>query len=215
MPHALSPPDNLELERDILFGVINRYVGYFTHSSVQASCNDTRCEYPFVPMPLRLVYDQLRAVRRRLRERDGEGGPLPSFLDIGCGIGNIMLLAEQMEFDVHGVEKDEYPCRIARKFFGEERVELEDIWEYGRYHAFDVLYYFRPFSRREQQLRFEAMVEERLRPGAILIANHRMGDTADRDPRFVRLDPDLPVWEKRPVSFFHLTCHPFRIGFGR
>jgi len=188
--------DERENERDILFGVIQRFVGYFTRDSVQASGNDTRSEYPFVPMPLRLVYDQLRAVQARLLERGGEGAGKPRFLDIGCGIGNIMLLAEQMEFDVYGFEKDLYPRQIARKLFGEERVGSDDIWDFDRYHAYDVLYYFRPFAERQHQLRFEAMIEAQMRPGAILIANHRMGNSADSDPRFVLLNSDLPIWEK-------------------
>lgn len=60
-----------------------------------------------------------------------------------------------------------------------------------------MIYYFRPFSEREPQLRFERMIEEQLKPGAILVANHKNSDAISDDPRFLRLDPLLPVWLKK------------------
>ena len=47
-----------EDERDVLFGIINRYIGYFTTDSQRQSQNDPGSEYPFVPMDTRQVYDQ-------------------------------------------------------------------------------------------------------------------------------------------------------------
>ena len=194
-PAADATPDC-----DLFFNIINRFVGLFTSESNRTTQNDLGREYPFVAMDTRQVYTQLCFAKKYLGLPDEPGdAPRPTLLDIGCGIGNVLLFAEQLDFEVYGIEKDPYPCSIARRLFGEERVGQHDIWSYDRYADFDVLYYFRPFSDREPQRRFEAMIEDRLKPGGLLIANHKNSDDIDRDPRFVRLSPPLPIWAKKPA----------------
>ena len=183
-------------ERDIFFGIINRFIGYFTRDSQRQSQNDPESEYSFVPMDTRQVYNQLQFVHGFLTgSRQGASEPL-SFLDIGCGIGNVLLIAELMEFKVKGLEKDEYPFTIAAKLIGHEQVVQQDIWEYDLYHTFDVIYYFRPFHEGNLQRRFERFIEDQLKSGGVLIANRKMDGSIDTDPRFCRLHPNLPVWRK-------------------
>lgn len=187
-------------ETDLFFNIINRFVGLFTSESNRATQNDLGHEYPFVAMDTRQVYAQLRFAKEYLGLADEPGEkPRPTLLDIGCGIGNILLFAEQLGFDVYGIEKDPYPCSIAQRLFGTDKVGQHDIWTFDRYGEFDVLYYFRPFSDREPQRRFEAMIEDCLKPGGLLIANHKNSDDIDRDLRFVRLTPDLPIWAKKGI----------------
>lgn len=183
-------------ERDVLFGVINRFIGFFTQDSQRQSENDTKSEYPFVAMDTRQVHAQIAFVHQILAARGEDAPPLPSFLDIGCGIGNVLLFAEQLGFEVHGLEKDPFPCSIAVRLHGPERVLKQDIWEYEDYSRFDVLYYFRPFHEGNLERRFERFIEDRLKPGGILIANRKMDDTIDTDPRFLRLHPTMPLWRK-------------------
>ena len=182
-------------ERDIYFSIINRFIGYYSRKAQRRTANDTSREYPFVAMDTRQAFDQILFVRRYLERRAPATGPW-SFLDIGAGIGNVLLIAEVMGFEVFGIEKDPYPCRIARELLGDERVAATDIWAFDAYHRFDVIYYFRPFHDGETQRRFELMVEDGLRLGGILIANRKMNSRIERDVRFVRLHPELPVWRK-------------------
>ncbi len=191
--HIATPPN--EDERDILFGIINRFIGYFTRDSQRQSQNDPESEYPFVPMDTRQVYDQLKFVRDLLLDSTHTAGPL-SFLDIGCGIGNVLLVAEMMDFEVAGLEKDNYPFTIAAKLIGQEKVVKQDIWEYDHYHTFDVTYYFRPFHDGNLERRFERFIEDHLKSGGVLIANRKMDQGIDSDPRFSRLHPTLPIWQK-------------------
>jgi 2-polyprenyl-3-methyl-5-hydroxy-6-metoxy-1,4-benzoquinol methylase len=181
--------------RDIFFGIINRFIGLYTRASQKHSQNDTANEYPFVPMDTRQLFDQLRFTALYLRENSPANEPF-TLLDIGCGIGNVMLFAEQMGFDVYGFEKDEYPLRIAQKLMGEERVAQDDLWRYDGYSRFDVIYYFRPLANGGDERRFERMIEDAMRPGAILIANRKMSEEIFADARFARLHSDLPVWRK-------------------
>lgn len=193
----MTPPITPETREDILFNIINRFVGLHSRDSVRRTINDTSREYPFVAMDPRQVFAQIARVAEHLG-LDPENPPAdpPRFLDIGCGIGNVLLMAEQFGFDVHGIEKDEYPAGIAARLLGKERIEQADIWSYDAFDRFAVVYYFRPFSDRELQLRFEKLVEGRMRPGAILIANHKNSNAIEQDQRFSRLHPTLPVWIK-------------------
>ncbi|MDF1615362.1 class I SAM-dependent methyltransferase [Desulfurivibrio dismutans] len=183
---------------EVFINVSNRFLGLLAWEASRDSDNDTSREYPFVAMDSRQVFRQLALARRQLDlEQEEPASPAPSFLDVGCGIGNVMLLAEQMGFEVYGLEKDRKPCAVARKLFGPERVSDSDIWEYREYHRFQVIYYFRPFADRQLQQRFEKMIEDKLQPGGILIANHKNSDIIDTDSRFSRLHPELPAWCKR------------------
>lgn len=194
-PAQYHRSEQAEEERDVLFGIINRFIGYFTSDSQRQSQNDPEAEYPFVPMDTRQVYEQLKFVRAYLT---GSAGERPhTFLDIGCGIGNVLLIAELFEFTVSGLEKDPYPCAIARKLIGAERVTEEDIWDYENYGLFEVIYYFRPFHHGMTQRRFERFIEDQLRPGGILIANRKMSNDIEGDPRFMRLNQTMPIWRKK------------------
>ncbi len=185
-----------EEERDILFGIINRFIGYFTRDSQRESQNDPEAEYPFVPMDTRQVYQQIKCASDYLASHQTTKPPF-SFIDIGCGIGNVLLFAEMMDFEVCGIEKDEYPFKIGAKLIGEDLVSQADIWDFTDYHKFDVIYYFRPFHQGETQRKFEKLIEEQLKPGGILIANRKMSDAISRDLRFQALSEILPVWVKK------------------
>jgi len=186
---------NRDEELDVLFGVINRFIGYFTRQAVPRTGNDTSVEYPFVAMDTRQAYDQLLLARSYLQDHS-LFRPGLTCIDIGCGIGNILLLAEALEFDVFGIEKDPASLQIARNLVGETQVEEGDIWTFEGLADFDVVYYFRPFCEKTKQLKFERLVEQQCKPGAILIANRKMDKTIDTDPRFQRIAKDFPVWRK-------------------
>ncbi len=186
---------DLQDERDILFGIINRFHGYFTRDSQRESKNDIDTEYPFVPMDPRQVYEQLKFVRDYLRVHD-HAEEAWRFLDIGCGIGNVLLVAEQMDFSVWGIEKDEFPFKVAAKMIGSRFISQTDIWQYDGYDKFKVIYYFRPFHEGNMQRKFERYVEDQLQPGGIVIANRKMSEEIENDNRFCRLSETLPVWKK-------------------
>ena len=187
-----------EEEKDILFGMINRFIGYFTRDSQRESTNNEAAEYPFVPMDTRQMIEQLKLAQATL-QKCPENERAYSFIDIGCGIGNVLLAAEQMDFSVFGLEKDPFPCKVAQKMFGETQVIMEDIWDFTDYNHFDVIYYFRPFHDGNSQRRFELYIENELKPGGILIANRKMSEAINHDKRFYRLHPDLPVWQKKAL----------------
>ena len=191
--------DAAEEERDIFFNIINRYIGFYTREAHRSTKNDTSHEYPFIAMDTRQVFEQLRFVSNYLKASSdashGNGGF--TFLDVGCGTGNVLLIAEQFDFDVYGIEKDEYPCAIARQLIDEPKILQQDIRSYKEYDKHDVVYYFCPFSEGEQQRKFERFLEDEMKPGAILIANHKRSERITSDYRFERLHDQYPIWRKR------------------
>jgi len=184
-------------ENDIFYNIINRFVGSYSRDAARNTRNDTDCEYPFVAMDTRQIFAQLDfvSVFLGLARKEPPAPPL-RFLDVGCGIGNVLLIAEQFGFDVYGIEKDEYPFRVAMRLIGEERIAQTDIWTYDEYGKYEVIYYYRPFSGREQQLCFERLIEDTMQTGGILIANHKNSEAIGQDSRFEKLHPSLPIWRK-------------------
>ena len=184
-----------EEERDIYLGVINRFIGYYSREAQKETKNDTSSEYPFIAMDTRQVFEQIRIVHDHLNMNEFPGKNY-TFLDVGCGIGNIMLIAEQYSFDAFGIEKDEYPFQLAVKLIDKDHVWQKDIWEFEDYGKFDVIYYFRPLPDAVPQTKFEKLIEDEIKVGGILIANRKISSDIDNDRRFTRLSPDHPIWKK-------------------
>jgi SAM-dependent methyltransferase len=184
--------DEDEVE-SLLLGVINRFIGLFTRQIHHMTGMDAS-EYPFVAMDTRQVFHELLFASRYLAKRGGGRDQGVKFVDIGCGFGNVMLFAEQFEFDVYGIEKDEASLRIARGLFEPEQLIEADIRTYDGYGQFDVVYYFCPLTEGERE--FELFVEDQIKKGALLIANYKRSQAIEKDRRFVRLHSQLPVYEK-------------------
>ena len=182
-------------EFDIFFNIINRFIGHYTRKTQRRSINDTDTEYPFVAMDTRQVFAEIKFVRDYLDEQGTKPvGHKYSFMDIGCGIGNILLFAEQLGFDIHGIEKDDYPRETASSLLDTDQIYNADIRTFRQYDRFDVLYYFCPLT--DGQREFERYIEDVIRPGAMLIANYKRDNRIEDDSRFRRLHAVLPVWEK-------------------
>ena len=186
-----------EEEKDVFFGIINRFIGFFSLEAQRKTTNDTSSEYPFVAMDTRQVYEQLKFVRKYLGMSDAGQGF--SLVDVGCGFGNVLLFAEQLSFDVYGIEKDEFTVPIAARLFGEKKIEQADIRTYPDYDRFDVIYYFCPLPNHEPQKKLERYIEDHMKAGAILVANRKKSSEIEEDSRFKRLSDSLPIWQKVAV----------------
>lgn len=183
-----------EEERDVYLGIINRFIGYYSGKSRRTTKNETSREYPFIAMDTRQAIEEIRIVRDFL-EAENKDRDL-TFLDAGCGFGNILLIAEQYFFQVYGIEKDEYPCLLAQRFFGTERVQQGNVWDFQGYGDHDVIYYFRPLPDGDSESRLERLIENKMKKGAVLIANRKLSREIEGDPRFRAIDDHYPIWQK-------------------
>lgn len=100
-----------------------------------------------------------------------------SFLDAGCGVGNILIYAYSLGMfsKIMGLELDAQTYEYAKILVngGDTNhyawVLQQDILTFDKYGDFDVIYYYCPFSDVEKESEFESLVEEQAKVGAIII----------------------------------------------
>lgn len=91
----------------------------------------------------------------------------PTFLDVGCGIGNIALLAQAFGFSAFGLEyRKEYGSAIVMR---KDNFIVGDGLQFKRYDEYDVLYFYRPFKCSQKQLLLEEKIINGMKKGAFLI----------------------------------------------
>jgi SAM-dependent methyltransferase len=92
-----------------------------------------------------------------------------SFLDVGCGCGEIMSYAKKVNPQLRVVGIDVRPAAAAQaKRYGE--VICEDAFRYKGYGEFDLLYMFRPLVSFREQMMLEEHVIRNMKRGATLIS---------------------------------------------
>lgn len=163
--------ENSKLRRKLRRGKANR-------SEIQEKCGS----YPFIPHPAYSVLCQLIYTFNYLKGKYNSR-PL-SFLDAGCGIGNIMMLAMGVGFDAHGLEFDPVTIEFARGINPWwQRIREQNILTCNDYGKFDVVYYFCPIANVKQE-EFEKRVEDQMTVGSLLIANMKRNNGIRKDRRF-------------------------------
>lgn len=147
--------------------------------------------YPFIPNETNKIVNQLMFVLKTLREEDGDTGEFPKkhykFLDVGCGIGNVMLLAKATGFrQAHGIEFDKSHAKrflygtSIRQTGSEVQVFWQDARTFEDYDQYDVVYMYRPIANHNMQGQLERRVASRMKKGAFFLANlcnRRWGNT--------------------------------------
>ncbi len=132
--------------------------------------------YPFIPTynPGTLI-QCLCEVRDYIRKRGGKGSRSPlSFLDCGCGIGNIMLLARSIDGygKIAGVEYDNATHKVAQELLPyNEDITRGDLINFHGYGYFDVIYFYEPISCQEKSKIFCKKLISSMKVGAVVIPN--------------------------------------------
>lgn len=130
----------------------------------------------FVGMPMLQALAMLRLAR------DTTPAPSPRFLECGSGFGFVAALARELGFAATGIEIVPEYIEVSRRLFPSVHVEAADLLTFDRVGDFDVVYYYCPFEDDDVQARFERRIEAALRPGGIILANHKIThDWQDRN----------------------------------
>lgn len=143
----------------------------------------------FGPIPLSssiFAYGLTRAV-------DAIGNPTNlSFLDVGCGIGTKLLLAELMfpGLKCEGIESHPTIAKVAWTLGA--RVKIADAFEYDEYDRFDIVFAYRPCSDFDMESRLERRVMDCMREGAVLFL---VGGQVDPPASWESISGS--VWRKR------------------
>jgi len=88
------------------------------------------------------------------------------FLEVGCGIGTKILLANAF-FDAHGIEIEDRNIALAR-ILGAETASKGDCLTYEGYGDFDFLYFFRPIIEPQKEAEFERRIHDQMKSGAVI-----------------------------------------------
>lgn len=117
--------------------------------------------------------------------------PGNSFLEVGCGPGTKMMLAQGLfGLDVTGFDRvPEYV--VAAKEQGLNVAEC-DAFDFQAYGKFDIVFFNRPFRDREVQRDLEKLVYSKVRRGAVVIAMNL--ETQPPDSKYLVVTDD---WESR------------------
>jgi SAM-dependent methyltransferase len=125
-----------------------------------ASCNYDELIYKFTKL-----YTIIRA------KDDYINGHI-KFLDIGCGIGNIVLLASVSGFYADGLEYNRDTYKVAKQVCKYNmKVFHGDMRKFRHYKEYDVLYYYQPISDGEEMEKFSFKLSREMKPGAYVITN--------------------------------------------
>jgi len=118
----------------------------------------------------------LRLIKRRCREGC-------RFLDVGCGLGNKVWIAQSLGFDAYGLEINAKYAEIASECVGADRIFCHDGITFQGYEDYDVIYFYNPMPTDE----LESAILERAKKGAIIY--HAIDLLTPTSRTFSRLSP--------------------------
>ena len=188
--------NKLRKDFDVMVAVANTFIGLahpYTNKEI-GKVSYKKGYYPFIPQGLRTALDLLEEAKEVVsKAQDKSDGWRPYFLDAGCGVGNVMSVADGLGYTAHGVERCKKNVNVARKAlqarrnltfgFG-ARVFWGDILNFRHYRKYDVIYYYRPISNRDLEKEFEQLVEDKMKVGAVLVACLKSDHRIFKDDRF-------------------------------
>lgn len=202
------------MKNRILGNLLHQYMNGFvsiamgTGLRVDTNRSVSKKSYPFIPHSYTKLCSTLTEIEKHLYRRGL--GHTPTFLDAGCGIGNIMLLAYEIGFDVSGIDLNPDLIEMAHHLLNglrpEPELDIANILSYNKYNTFDVIYYFHPLCDYAMEKEFEKKVENEAKVGAIIVSAMKGDYAILKDKRFRRRESlqskpsDIKVFEKVCVS---------------
>jgi hypothetical protein len=147
-----------------------------------------RDRYSYIAMDISTVKQEIEIASNLLKATKKRQAPI--FLDAGCGIGVTLMIARQNGFKPFGIEFNVKLAEIAVMLgdvWPRSDIFIGDIMDYKDYSKCDVIYYYCPFENVEMQKKFEKLVENNAKKGAIIIANLKQDNTIEKDKRFKRI----------------------------
>lgn len=128
----------------------------FSDHEELSSVTDTQEEFVAIPMSGHILQTMLK-IRKTFPEHK-------TFLDVGCGKGNILYLAKYAGFKPKGIEfREEYKDfhKYIDVFYGKAE-------EYGDYYNADVIYLYRPLKGDKRMTALMNIIVSKCKPGAII-----------------------------------------------
>ena len=162
--------------------------------------------YPFIPMHSRAALEELIIAQDHFTKLGMDIRAL-RFLDVGCGLGNIMEIAGGIGFQSFGIEYNEglihkalfTTFKMDKKVLKNEMegVFFGDAFKFNFYDQFNVIYLYRPVRDPVLEGKLEQLIENEMAVGTIYIANDKI-KPIEKSSKFKVLlrGKRLPMWIK-------------------
>jgi SAM-dependent methyltransferase len=127
--------------------------------------------YHFIPRPSHIIMDLLTHSMQYISARSNMTAP--KFLDCGCGVGNVVILAHFAGFEAYGIEYDKITLARGRRLLKQfgiptNRLMQGDILDYPKYHEYDLLYGYCPMCNGKLERKFEEKLRLDMKIGALV-----------------------------------------------
>lgn len=163
--------------------------------------------YCFIPsIQVTKIIGALDEVKEHIRRKSLPYCVQPlKFLDCGCGIGNIMLIARAVGYEVYGIEYEKATCKIARDLTWEDTTPRRqkkndaiihgDITEFEHYADYDVIYYYTPIKNSDKREYFLKKLSNDAKIGGIILS-YGSSNYFECSKRFKTLSKAFDAYEK-------------------
>lgn len=137
--------------------------------------SDDRC-YPNASFSILKFVQKLRLIQRISVDSS-------RFLDVGCGMGSKVWIAQSLGFDAYGLEINQTYADIAGECVGPDRIFCRDGIQFPDYDKYDVIYFYNPMPSDE----LENAIIKNAKRGAIIY--HAIDLHTQPNRSYVRLSP--------------------------
>ncbi len=158
-----------------------------------------RGHFDFIPLHPQYFIQLMRTADKLVptcKNKEDRHKPI-SFLDVGCGIGTKVVLAEgSLRYArCYGLEFDPAYVAVAKTLipYRPDAIIQADALKYDGYGIFDIIYMYRPLCNRELQEKLEVWVCNQAKPGAVIVCA-ACGCAAERTGLLDRVSGTHEVW---------------------
>lgn len=155
----------------VFFFALQRLLGMWSKKATKLSYDEYReigegDKFPYVPADILEVGDVLVSVRSEILGKMKN----PSFIDVGCGFGDKVLLAEAAGFFSYGIEYCKSTWEMSQQFFpkGNKRIFHGDAFEHD-FSSYDAIYLFCPIREDEVMVQLFTHIVSSAKCGAVII----------------------------------------------
>lgn len=153
--------------------------------------------YHFIPLDSHACQN-LQEVFHYLAKLKNNPNESPRFIDVGSGMGNIMLLATPFFSRINGIELAKAYVNKSNTFFKSLACYTNTAWQHGlktihaniltfrKYHEYDVLYYYVPIIQEDVMTKAAERIADKMKVGAHIIP-YGFGKPFFGDKRFKKL----------------------------
>lgn len=128
--------------------------------------------FRYIPLSPKVFIKQLRAATPFVPGR--ALGHTAKFIDVGCGIGSKVLLADHADFGItaKGIEFRKEYIELARRVAGNsDKIIHGDAFDHD-FKPYDIIYFYCPIHIPDQERKLEEHLFKTAKKGALFLANN-------------------------------------------